>query len=262
MRYYAVADTHGYYSILERALKEVGFFEDKEPSKLIVCGDLLDRGAEAKALVDFCLRLAEQDRLIYLLGNHEDLLVQCLQQIARGGAYEIAAGMSHHYSNGTWDTLLQLAEMGEVEAYQNPHELVRRVMRSPFYSRLLPKGIDFFETPHHIFTHGWLPCLKDGIGPLTKYAYDPDWRAADISRWQSARWYNGMELACLHRVTEPGKTVVCGHWHASYGHAKIAHRCTEWGKDAIFSPFDAEGILAIDACTAASGRINCVVIED
>ena len=66
MRYYAVADTHGYYSILERALKEAGFFEDKEPSKLIVCGDLLDRGAKAKALSQSRVRSTELSSPIYI----------------------------------------------------------------------------------------------------------------------------------------------------------------------------------------------------
>ena len=37
---------------------------------------------------------------------------------------------------------------------------------------------------------------------------------------------------------------------------------SEWGKDADFSPFEAEGIIAIDACAASSGRVNCIVIED
>ena len=32
--------------------------------------------------------------------------------------------------------------------------------------------------------------------------------------------------------------------------------------DEDFSPFYSEGIIAIDACTAVSGRVNCIVIED
>ena len=44
MRYYAVADVHGYYTQLIDALKDKGFFEDEEPRKLVVCGDLFDRG--------------------------------------------------------------------------------------------------------------------------------------------------------------------------------------------------------------------------
>ena len=50
MRYYVVADVHGFYLELQAALTEKGFYEDKEPHKLVVCGDLLDRGDEALEL--------------------------------------------------------------------------------------------------------------------------------------------------------------------------------------------------------------------
>ena len=84
MKYYVTADIHGYYTYLKTALEAEGFFDEKELSKLIVCGDLLDRGLEAKELIEFMVQLLEEGRLIYILGNHEELLVQCLQEIARG----------------------------------------------------------------------------------------------------------------------------------------------------------------------------------
>lgn len=58
------------------------------------------------------------------------------------------------------------------------------------------------------------------------------------------------------------KTIVCGHWHTSYGHSKYEHKGTEFGEDADFSPYYGPGIIAIDACTAFSGKVNCLVIED
>ena len=262
MKYYVVSDVHGYYTQLKKALKDAGFFDEKEPRILIVCGDLLDRGPEAKKLIEFMLQLMEEGRLIYILGNHEELLVQCLQEIARGGVYEIASGMSHHCRNKTWDSLLQISEMSEIEAYNNPDELVRRVMQSPFYNKLLSICVDYYETPNYIFTHGWIPCFTEGFRPYVKYKYNPDWRCADVQEWRSARWFNGMELACKHHITEPNKTIVCGHWHTSYGHSYIKHTCSEWGKDADFSPFSAEGILAIDASTPNSLLVNCVVVDD
>ena len=33
-------------------------------------------------------------------------------------------------------------------------------------------------------------------------------------------------------------------------------------EDADFSPFIDDGIIALDACTAYSGFVNCVVIDD
>ena len=87
MKYYVVSDVHGYYKYLMTALEESGFFEEKEPHKLIVCGDLLDRGDEANELIDFMVKLLEDDKLIYILGNHEESLVECMQEIADGDVY-------------------------------------------------------------------------------------------------------------------------------------------------------------------------------
>ncbi len=262
MKYYVVADVHGYYGLLKQALQEAGFFDETAPCKLVVCGDILDRGSEANETVAFFLELMKKDQLIYILGNHEDLLVQCLQEIARGGIFEIASGFSHHSHNKTWDSLLQLSQMSESDAYQAPDELIRRVRGSSFYQELLPQGVNFYETPNYIFTHGWIPVQLDRTGTSAKYRYDPNWREADVTDWQRARWLNGMELACKHRIIEEGKTVVCGHYHTSYGHARIDHSCSEWDVDADFSPFRAEGVWAIDGCVAYSQKVNCIVIED
>ena len=262
MKYYVVADVHGYYAYLKEALEKAGFFEDTEPHKLILCGDMLDRGSQANQMIEFMLDLMEKDMLIYILGNHEDLMVQCLQEIEKGDVYHIAGGRSHHYLNGTWHSLLQIGKMSGISACNFPDQLLQRVVLSPYYRRLLPIGVDYYETPHYIFTHGWIPCHTEGYGRQAKYSFDPDWRKADESAWQKARWFNGMALACQHRVTEPGKTIVCGHWHTSFGHAQIHHACSERGEDAIFTPFYEDGIIAIDAATAVTERVNCLVIED
>ena len=262
MKYYVVADVHGYYTHLMRALTDAGFFSETEPCKLIVCGDLLDRGPEARELIEFMLQLLAEDRLIYVLGNHEELLVQCLQEISRGGVHRIASGMTPHTGNMTWDTLLQISEMIENDAYRFPNELVSRVSQSPLYQKLLRICVDYYETPRYIFVHGWIPCKEEGWKPYVTYTYDPEWRDGDEMQWRRARWVNGMEVGAKQCVTEAGKTIVCGHWHTSFGHSKIEGKGSEWGEDADFSPFSATGILAIDACAAVSGRINCVVIED
>ena len=44
--------------------------------------------------------------------------------------------------------------------------------------------------------------------------------------------------------------------------SKYEHKGTEFGEDADFSPYYGPGIIAIDACTAFSGKSNCLVIED
>ena len=262
MKYYVVADVHGFFDELWSALDEAGFFTDTEESKLIVCGDLLDRGGQAVETVNFMLGLQKAGRLIYICGNHEDLLVECLQEIARGDVYEVAEEYSHHFRNRTWDSLLQLGGMTHDEAIRSPRELVSEVMRSDFYKKLLPEAVDFYETDNYVFVHGWIPCRITGYRPFYEFKYDPDWRFASYESRKRSRWVNGIELACKKGILEPRKTVVCGHFHASYGHAVIDGKGTEFHEGADFSPFYADGIIAIDACTAFSHKVNCIVIED
>ena len=62
-REYVTADVHGYFTELLMALTEQGFFEDQQPHKLIVCGDLYDRGREPLELQAFILDLMEKDQV-------------------------------------------------------------------------------------------------------------------------------------------------------------------------------------------------------
>ena len=106
MRYYVVSDVHGYFSLMKQALQEKGFFDDKEPHKLILCGDMLDRGEEALEMQEFMLDLLHKDELIFVRGNHEDLMIEMLNRF-EDYRWEISLGVSHHNSNGTWDTALR-----------------------------------------------------------------------------------------------------------------------------------------------------------
>ena len=60
---------------------------------------------------------------------------------------------------------------------------------------------------------------------------------------------------------EPNKTIVCGHFHTSWGHHR-KDKSPEWGKGANFEPYYSDGIIAIDGCTAYTGKVNILVLED
>ena len=73
----------------------------------------------------------------------------------------------------------------------------------------------------------------------------------------------------LQGFVEPNKTIVCGHWHCSYGHMMddmaingMFNCIDEFGKTAIWEPYYRDGIIAIDRCTAHTGEVNVLVLED
>ena len=130
MKYYVVSDVHGFYSQLEKVLRIQGFFDDKEPHKLIVCGDIFDRGPEAIKLQQFILQLIEKDEVILIKGNHEDL-AQDLLDFAQVYFYNPRKlENSHHYHNGTVNTFLQLTSMSLEEAVADVDLFVEKAKRT------------------------------------------------------------------------------------------------------------------------------------
>ena len=63
-------------------------------------------------------------------------------------------------------------------------------------------------------------------------------------------------------VIEEGKTIVCGHWHCSYGHSQYEDDGGEFDNNPNFKPYYGNGVIAIDGCTAFTGKVNCIVIDD
>lgn len=260
-RYFVVSDVHSFFTYLKNALDKNEFSIYNQDHLLILCGDAFDRGPETRELAEFLLQLYDRGQLVYIKGNHESLLERLLQQLSSG--YDpIDIATSYHAINGTWQTALALAEMTEKEAIKLPLELVSRVMSSRVYKDLLPSCVNYFETKEHIFVHGWIPTLSEGRRPSYNFKYNPHWRDADETEWENARWVHGPKLCCNYGIKEEGKIIVAGHINASWAHSNISHICTEYGEDAIFTPFYNDGIIAIDSCTVRSKMVNCLVFDE
>ena len=67
--------------------------------------------------------------------------------------------------------------------------------------------------------------------------------------------------AAHHGIIEPGKTIVCGHWNSSFGHSHYEGDGYEFDDNPNFDPYYGEGIIALDACTPLSRKVNCIVIQ-
>ena len=257
MRYYVTADVHGYFTELLMALTEQGFFEDQQPHKLIICGDLYDRGREPLDLQAFILDLMEKDQVILIRGNHEDLTMNLLQNW-----HQRSYMQSHHHSNGTIDTMCDLTGFHIRAILDDAENFGRTCLKDPYIQKIIPAMVDYYETDHYIFTHGWIPCTPVSISSHKKeYISISDWRNADKTQWDKARWINGMEAAHAG-ILEPGKTIVCGHWHCSFGHSRYENDGGEFDNNPNFNPYYGDGIIALDACTAVSRKVNCIVLED
>ena len=78
----------------------------------------------------------------------------------------------------------------------------------------------------------------------------------------SGRLHAGSTVWMLHIRLRQKRTVICGHYHASYGHSRYEESCSEYGDDVDFSPYYGPGVIAIDASVARSKKLNVIIIED
>lgn len=247
MKFFVVSDIHGFYDEMIVALDKAGFDKDNEDHWLVSCGDEWDRGPNPIGVMKFFCSL---ERKTIIRGNHttlfEDLVYRCYPEF-------------HDYSNGTLDTVKIIGNYKLDKQFDLCCE--RALNRTKKYRRDM---VDYFETKNYIFVHSWIPlkCSDDLPFHYTKkrkFEFNPNWRDAPLVDWEQARWGNPYDLAYSGFL--PDKTLVFGHWHCSTGWSDTEGR-SEFGADAKFEPYYGDGFISIDACTAHSGKVNVLVLED
>jgi len=96
-RCYAIGDVHGRFDLLTRALDEIGDLEAQD-ARLVMLGDYVDRGPQSREVVDELMRRSLHERVVCLRGNHEEMMLNSLedpgaeiQWLLNGGAATLAS---------------------------------------------------------------------------------------------------------------------------------------------------------------------------
>ena len=236
---FVVSDIHGHYSEMKKALDDAGFDSENESHIFVSCGDLFDRGTENLAVYDFVRGLKNK---ILIRGNHEDML------------YKTLVGrklLLNSNNNGTDITIRQLIGEDAIDGDYN-------IVYEPYKARIneildfIDSMIDYYENDGYVLTHGWVPIILEDRTPIV----DPNWRNASNIEWGDARWLQWQQLYETDAKIE-GKTIICGHRPSRMGSMFDPSR--EPDDSSIFS---GRGMMAIDAGTVRSGRVNLLVIEE
>lgn len=240
MKYFVSGDIHEFYDEWQNALKDKNFDLNNPEHKIILCGDLFDRGSQPKEIIEFVLK--HKDKVILIRGNHEDLMEQMIER------------NSSDYGdlcNGTAQTIVDLYPEWQVSEFD-----LKKIAKVTRLQEVLDMCVDYYETKHYIFVHGWIPIVENCC------LYDSEWRTARKERWEKARWSNPVEMF-RYEIYEPNKTIVCGHWHCSaLWHELNPDEYEEFGDKANFEPFITKNMIAIDACTAYSKKVNVLIINE
>jgi len=76
-RLFAVGDIHGCFASFEKLIETK--IKPRKTDKIILLGDLIDRGPQSKEVVDLIIDLQRKGfDIIPLLGNHEDMMLNAL----------------------------------------------------------------------------------------------------------------------------------------------------------------------------------------
>lgn len=143
MKYFISSDIHGFYDEWMKTLKDKGFDINNPNHKIIICGDALDRGRQPKQIIDFIL--SNKDKVILIRGNHEDLMEEMILR-KNSTAMDL--------SNGTAYTIVDLYPEWQITEFD-----LSKIAKETRLQEVLDLCVDYYETDHYVFIHGWIPII-------------------------------------------------------------------------------------------------------
>jgi serine/threonine protein phosphatase 1 len=169
-RLFAIGDIHGCSTALRTLIKGI---DPRPEDTLVILGDFIDCGPDSKGVVEQFTALSKRCRLIVLLGNHEEMLLNALD------------------SNSEYRYWLKLGGKETLRSY-SPYSTDLEVITSE-HVRFIRSCLNYFETETHIFVHA---------------NYDHE-RPMSHDSGTRLRWEH-LDLVRLRRHCS-GKTFVVGH---------------------------------------------------
>jgi serine/threonine protein phosphatase 1 len=181
MRVLAIGDIHGCTTALDALLSLVAPAPD---DLLVFLGDYVDRGPDSRGAMERIIRLQASQRLVALLGNHEQLMLEARTDETRRQIW---------LANGGEETLRSYAGDGLASV---PEE---------HWRFLEEQCVDWYETETHFFVHAnanpHLEAADQAIVTLR-------WRKFD----DPPPHVSGRVMVCGHTRQESG-------WPRNLGHA-------------------------------------------
>lgn len=202
--YYAIGDVHGEKAKLDELLGRIrdDAARHGQSHKIVFLGDLIDRGADSRAVVETAMRLHAEEGAIVIRGNHEELMLHAVDHNESVGIYWWATNggdetiESYQRANGPEDDWRQAVDKAHIKwlralptiwrddqrklvfvhggidpwRYPNESDEVRMWTRSPTFFRS-SNWPDREELRDIVVVHGHTP-TED---------FEPDWQSRRIN---------------------------------------------------------------------------------
>jgi serine/threonine protein phosphatase 1 len=187
MRLLAIGDIHGCLTALNTLLDAVAPAPDDQ---IVALGDYVDRGPDARGVLDRLIALYDTGRLVPLRGNHDLMLLEARQR--SDPLWLACGGVKTLRSYGASDQ--QIEDL--IEGRSSSADLLADVP-DRHWQFLEDDCRAWHETEHHIFVHAY----ADPDLPLEQ-------QSEDVLYWQK------LLRPCEH---VSGKIMICGHTRQKNG---------------------------------------------
>jgi len=124
---YAIGDIHGCIKTLEKLINKI-IQKDTNPQFYSV-GDLIDRGPDAKAVIDFFMDLKMTYPVQIIRGNHEEMMLNTLFRGAENWYFNGAEKTLHNFTNHSTHSETDLNKI-------IPEKYIRFISSLPYYIEL------------------------------------------------------------------------------------------------------------------------------
>jgi len=178
----AIGDIHGCGVALQTLLAAL---QPEAHDTVVVLGDAIDRGPDSCGVIEQLLALGEQCRLVPLLGNHEQMLLDSVD-----GGLPLQDWLIHGGAE-------MLDSYGKGSALSEVPKKHLKFIRS---------WGDYYETATHFFAHGNYQAQK----PLPEQVWEE-------MRWRSLKYFmpkphiSGKIAVLGHTSNKQGLTINLGH---------------------------------------------------
>ena len=180
VRTLAIGDVHG-CDLALRALCEG--LELQRDDRLILLGDLVDRGPGTREVLDYVLQLEQQCQLTCIRGNHEEVMLEARSSRAMFRNWLMIGGR---------------------EALDSYNEDIHQIPESHWI--FLESTIDFYETDTEIFLHA---NLEPGVALTDQKVYWLRWQHLTGMEFPHE---SGKRIICGHTNQKSGRPLVIPGW--------------------------------------------------
>lgn len=222
VRTIAISDIHGCFMPFISLLEKVNY--NKYNDRLVVLGDLVDRGTDSMQVVQFLMQMSASYDVKVIGGNHDDFFIQWLDSPEAIPEY---LGMNI----GGLATLKSFYGKSNIRDLEKVRQFILRNYEAEIaFLKNLP---DFVEGEHFNFVHA-------GINPDLL-----DWRNSDPYYFRRDR------KIFLNRPHECPKTFVFGHTNTRRLHGDPDNNGIWVG----------ERKIGIDGGCVSGGQLNALIME-